>query len=73
MQFQPFTSGGYVLHKVLIGNLKYSAWFNRAGQYIDAERIDSRGRSYPVRTDSTAHQALQQIGRRYQHIPVMPM
>lgn len=41
IQHIPFQNGGFVLHKVMIGNKKYSAWFRHDGSFIDAERIES--------------------------------
>lgn len=56
MQLSYFDHGrkGYVAHKYRIDGIrsKFSVWFNQDGFAIDAQRIDSRGRAYPVKTDS---------------------
>lgn len=45
-----------VYHKIrLPGRLsKYSAWFDFTGFFVDCERIDARGRSYPCTTQEMA-------------------
>lgn len=56
MQIAYFEQGrkGFVAHKYRIDGVKskFSLWFNRDGFPIDAERIDSRGRSYAVNRNS---------------------
>lgn len=56
-----FTGGGYVLHKFK----GCSAWFDPAGALIDAERIDTQGRSYSVRKNSPKWQELETVGKAY--------
>ena len=48
--------GGFVAHKYRIAGLqsKFSVWFNRDGQAINAQRVDKRGRAYPVPATSPA-------------------
>ncbi len=50
MQVNKFTDGGFVAHKVYIGEsrCKFSAWFDASGNLFDCERIDARYRSYPA-------------------------
>jgi hypothetical protein len=54
MNIAYFSTGGFVAHKYRIGGLKskFSVWFNIDGFAIDAERIDARGRSFPVDKNS---------------------
>lgn len=56
MQIAFFSNGGFVAHRYRIEGLKskFSVWYNRDGFAIDAERIDSLGRSYPVKAGSKA-------------------
>jgi hypothetical protein len=66
IQFSQFATGGYVLHKVATGGRKYSAWFDAAGNLLDAERTDAPGRTVSVAARHTVIRArLAQIGRRY--------
>ena len=50
MQKHEFESGGYCIHKITIpgSNRVFSAWFNAAGELIDAEARDRRGAYRPV-------------------------
>ena len=52
---------GFVYHGYTLDGMqsKFSVWFNRDGFAIDAQRIDSRGRSYPVLTDSPTWRAIE--------------
>jgi hypothetical protein len=52
IQKHEFSTGGYVIHKIMIGGVKHSAWFDEHGKLIDIERIDSRGRCYTVNINS---------------------
>jgi hypothetical protein len=40
MQLSRFHDGGFVIHKVRLGAGRYSAWFDREGRLLDAERTD---------------------------------
>ena len=46
MQKIEFSTGGFVVHKIRLNGSKFSAWYDSVGTLIDAERIDSRDRSY---------------------------
>jgi hypothetical protein len=51
VQISRFENGGFVVHKIPCpssGN-RCSAWFDAEGKILDAERIDTRGRSMPVK------------------------
>jgi len=50
MQIKHFETGGFVAHRYMVpgSSCYFSVWFNRDGFAIDAERIDSMRRSYPV-------------------------
>lgn len=56
MQIAFFPAGGFVAHRYSVPGLasRFSVWFNRDGFPVDAERIDARGRSYPVPESSPA-------------------
>lgn len=56
MQVARFTDGGFVVHKLYLDGMasKFSAWVGKYGNLQDAERIDARGRAYPVSRDSMA-------------------
>ena len=56
MQLAKFEDGSIVAHKVRLDGMasRFSVWADRFGNIRDAERIDSRGRSYPVPRGSTA-------------------
>ena len=61
MQIAHFTNGGYVVHKAMIAGIKHSAWFNKDGVIVDAERIDVKGRSYSIKPGSFAWDELQRM------------
>ena len=61
MQLKYFSNGGYVVHKAYLCGTKYSAWFDGDGDLLDAERFDSRGRSYKVSLTSIAAKSLQSV------------
>ncbi len=64
MQIATFSNGGFVLHKVYIGSaMKYSAWFDKDRNLLDAEGIDSARRSRNVKKGGPVWQRLQSIGR----------
>ena len=67
MQIQQFTTGGYVAHKMTVpGSLcRFSAWFTAEGLLNDCERIDAKGRSYPV--GILQRRALQRSFNAYRH------
>ena len=50
MQKHEFESGGYCVYKITIpgSNRTFSAWFNAAGELIDAEARDRRGACRPA-------------------------
>ena len=56
MQVARFTNGGFVVHKLYLDGMasKFSAWVGKYGNLQDAERIDARGRAYPVTRNSKA-------------------
>jgi hypothetical protein len=56
MQVSRFTDGGFVVHKLHLDGMasKFSIWISPQGILLDAERIDSRGRAYPVKRNSMA-------------------
>jgi len=50
MQIQSFRNGGYVVHRYRMegSRCRFSIWYDSCLFVLDAERIDARGRSYPV-------------------------
>jgi hypothetical protein len=66
IQHSKFPDGSFVLHKVMLGTQKYSAWFHKDGTLKDAERIcpDGRTRSIPTAFRHVRYD-LGIIGRRY--------
>lgn len=67
MQIQQFTTGGYVAHKMRVSGspCRFSAWFTAEGLLHDCERIDAKGRSYPV--GILQRRALQRSFNAYRH------
>ena len=67
MQRQTFSTGGFVLHKVRVAGYAshFSAWFDSNGTLVDAEWIDSRGRSRQVPIGQGVAHELQRIGNLY--------
>jgi hypothetical protein len=63
MQRSDFRTGGFVLHKVRVGNSLYSAWFDAAGKLLDCER--SGGGAVPARCVRVRAE-LQRVGLREQ-------
>lgn len=47
---------GFVVHRYRVPGLKshFSVWFSADGYAVDAERIDARGRTFPVTVTSPA-------------------
>ncbi len=43
-----FDAGGYVIHKIAVGNSRASAWFDAAGILVDVEQFNRRGVSQRV-------------------------
>ena len=65
IQLIRFSDGGYAIHNVYIKDKKYSAWYDREGKLLDAERV-SGGTSFNV-PDRHRHvrQELFSVGLRY--------
>lgn len=66
IQHNAFSNGGYVLHKVEIGDGKYSAWFDKDGNLLDAERIMPNGQSR--KASQSVLSELTKIGQRYKSL-----
>lgn len=51
MQVNIFLDTTYVAHKVQLHGIesRFTIWFDQRGFITDADRLDSRNRSYPVR------------------------
>lgn len=43
MQIQRFETGGYVIHKIPVGNGRASAWFNADHTLADIEQFNRAG------------------------------
>jgi hypothetical protein len=62
IQHHNFHDGGFVLHKVRVGNNHYSAWFSKEGKLKDAEP----GHGAKVRhVGSNVRTELERVGQRY--------
>ena len=48
MQIIPFSTGGYVIHKLYVNGVKYSVWYREDGTPHSAERVRSNGQTYNV-------------------------
>lgn len=57
-----FMNGGFVLHKAYISGseCKFSAWYDKAGNLLDAERYDSMHRAYKATAPQLAE--LERLG-----------
>jgi hypothetical protein len=64
MQVSRFSNGGYVIHKMYVNGIKYSAWFDKDGDVLDAEGFDGLGRSRSVKRGGPVWTELQRVGRR---------
>lgn len=67
IQRQTFSTGGFVLHRVKVAGYasRFSAWFDSNGMLVDAEGIDSRGRSRQIPIGRGVAHELQRIGNLY--------
>ena len=67
IQFSHFHTGGFVLHRVTVGQSTYSAWFDRSGRLRDAERSNRFGQPTVAVSSRSIHlrAALERIGARY--------
>lgn len=65
MNVEYFLTGGYVIHGIRLqgSSSRFSAWFDQAGELLDAERIDGLGRSYAPREKQ--RNQLAQVGYPY--------
>jgi hypothetical protein len=65
MQIQRFENGGFVIHKLNVGGVLYSAWFDGEGRLLDAERKSRRGMfTVGLSSKSTnVRKELERIGR----------
>jgi hypothetical protein len=67
IQYSRFQDGGFVLHKIVMNDSRYSAWYSPDGALKDAERISQDGRttySVPAR-NRNVRANLERIGRMY--------
>ena len=72
IQHNIFPDGGFVLHRVIFAseNGKFSAWFDKAGNVVEAEqilnnRINGTPYSRPVKKDGPIWRMLRTVGVRY--------
>jgi len=70
MQIARFSNGGYVVHKIDCpsSDSRCSAWFDADGNILDAERIDTRGRSMPVKRGGPLWDTCRMYGRVARHV-----
>lgn len=66
MQHSKFHDGTFVIHKIMLGKHKYSAWFGRDGIAFSAEMVLDNGNTRSVAQRSRGvWDQLNRIGRRY--------
>lgn len=67
IQVVGFPDGGFVIHKIpaVAGKGRYSAWYDAQANPVDAECIDTMGRSRHVSRTSAAWLRIEQYGRIY--------
>ena len=67
MQHIPFSTGGFVIHKLIHNGHKYSVWFNKDGTAYSAERFSNDGtRTYNVPASQVnVFAAFNKIGQHY--------
>ncbi len=68
IQYSKFDNGGFVLHRVMINDHKYSAWYNVTGKVLAAERVSSDNRStgaVPLDRCRLVAMKLARVGARY--------
>lgn len=70
IQFAQFQGGGFVLHKVPVGQQTYSAWFNHDGSLSGAERTTNHKVSHVPDRQRLVRAELQKVGDRYRALYV---
>lgn len=67
LQKQDFSTGGFVMHKIkIIGSeSRFSAWYDKDGNLVAAERIDRRNRCYQPGKDQMVQLAKGGNGSHY--------
>lgn len=63
MQVIHFPNGGFVVHRITIGQTRYSAWYDRNGAMLDCERTYPSRQDVPLR-NRLVRDALEAIGAR---------
>ena len=66
MQISRFTTGGFVIHKMLLQNYKgrFSAWYDEEGKLLDAEQLFDHMHERSVVKGGPIWQRLQEVGKR---------
>jgi hypothetical protein len=66
-QLSHFPDGGYVVHKARLDGspCTFSAWFDKAGKLVDAERFTERARFYGHSGTRAGSQQQKRLQRRY--------
>lgn len=67
MQISRFSTGGYVIHKILLqrGKGRFSAWYDKTGKLLDAEQIFDSGQTRQVVENGPTWQRLAEVGGRF--------
>lgn len=68
IQHSKFSTGGFVLHKMMVNGKKHSAWFDAAGKLLSAERYSRCGRHtacVPLERHRNVAAELAKVGARY--------
>lgn len=63
MQVHAEPGDGFSIHKVIVGNLSYSAWFNEAGVCTRAVRSTPGEDGKAILADTPTTRALSAVGR----------
>ena len=66
MRKATFENGGFVLHKVFLpGSVcKFSAWYDKQGELLDAEKIDGAGRELIYRGACLSREQARRYGEK---------
>ena len=65
IQHSKFNNGGFVLHKIPVNGQTYSAWYDKDGKLLDAERTTNHKVSHVSVKYTQVRAELQKVGNRY--------
>ena len=58
-----YSNGGFVLHRIMVGTIKHSAWFSADGTMLDAEMRTKANHSRGIPKNTPKWKALAKIGK----------